>query len=144
MIASDGSLRIIHDNGAEVRIPPESGRESVTQNGFSEIHVANDHVHIGWLADYMMCAQNYPCSMELVIYHSGNKLIYIDPPSGIPWRWKFLADGGQVVLQYGLPHGDETGAYALYDTKTGRELAGFSSRSKNAPKWVQQLRSSNN
>jgi hypothetical protein len=88
----------------------------------------------------MICAQSYPCKPELVIYQSGHKLTYIHQLYGVMWRWKFLSGGKQVVAQFGFTHGDATGAYALYDTKTGRELARFSSEKEEGPDWVQQLR----
>jgi len=144
----EGTLHIIYSDGTEAEIPKERGRfavgdQTLTQEHFLDIQVADDRQHIGWLADYMICAQNYPCTAELVIYQSGHKLRYFSPPYGIMWRWKFLEGGKQVVVQGGFPHGDDTGAYALYDTGTGRRLAKFSSNKKKAPKWVQQLESSN-
>jgi len=142
-VATEGSLHIVYSDGTEVEIPKERGRfakgeQIIAQETFSNIQVADDRRHIGWLADYMMCAQSYPCSMELVIYQSAQKLQYILPPYGIMWRWRFLDGGKRVVVQGGFAHGDDTGAYVLYDTDTGRELAKFSSTTKKAPKWVQQ------
>ncbi len=148
-VAPEGLLHIIYSDGTDVEIPKERGRFAVgehttlTQETFSDIQLADDRQHVGWLADYMICQQSYPCPAELVIYQSGNKLKYIPPPYGIMWRWKFLEGGKQVAVQGGFPHGDDTGAYALYDTGTGRRLAEFSSNKKKAPTWVQQLRSSN-
>ena len=148
-IAADGALRIHYSEGTRVVIPKEKGRFAVgddilTQETFSDIHVADDRQHIGWLADYMICAQSYPCPALLVILRSGHQPTYISPPFGIMWCWMFLEAGKQVVVQFGFPHGDATGAYALYDTETGRELGTFSpTENKEAPEWVQQLRRSN-
>lgn len=147
-IAADGALRIHYSEGTSLVIPKERGRFAVgddilMQETFSDIHVADDRQHIGWLADYMICAQSYPCSASLVIYRSGHRPMYISPLHGIFWGWKFLKGGKQVVVQVGFPHGDATGAYALYDTETGRELATFSpTENKEAPDWVRQLRRS--
>lgn len=148
-VEPEGALHIIYSDGAEVEVPKERGRFAVgehtlTQETFSDIQLADDRQHIGWLADYMICQQSYPCTAELVIYRSGHKPQYISPPSGIMWKWLFYDGGKQVVAQFGFPHGDETGAYALYDTKTGRKLAEyFPTGKKKAPKWLQQLRRSN-
>jgi len=147
-VVPQGLLHIVYSDETDVEIPKERGRFAVgehtlTQDTFSDIQLADDRQHIGWLADYMIYQQNYPCTAELVIYQSGHKLKYIPPPYGIMWRWKFLEGGKQVVVLGGFPHGDDTGAYALYDTGTGRQLAKFSPRKKKVPKWVQQLGASN-
>jgi hypothetical protein len=143
-----GSLRIVYNNGTEVEIPKERGRFNdgdgpLTQEAFSDIQLADDHQHIGWLADYMICAQSYPCSSELVIYGSGHKLNYVSPPYGVFWYWKFLEAGKRIAVQFGFPHGEQPDAFALYDTKTGRKLAEFFTREEDdGPNWVQQLRRS--
>jgi hypothetical protein len=147
-VAAEGALHIIYSDGTEVGIPKERGRftqgeHTLTQETFSDIQLADDRRHIGWLADYMICAQSYPCSAELVIFRSGDELKHIPPPYGVMWRWKFLAGGKQIAVESGFPHGDDRGACALYDTETGGVLATFSSTGKKAPEWVQQLRSSN-
>lgn len=144
-----GPLHVIYSDGTHVEIPKESGRfgqrgQPLTQDNFSDIQLADDRQHLGWLAEYMMCSQSYPCPMELVIYQSGHKLRYISPPYGVMWHWTFLKGGKHVAVQSGFPHGDLTGAYALYETDTGRELAKFSAKTnREAPHWVQQLQSSN-
>jgi len=148
-IAADDALRIHYSEGTSVVIPKEKGRFAVgddilTQETFSDIQLADDRQHIAWLADYMICQQSYPCPMELVIFRSGHQQTYISPPFGIIWKWWFRDNGKHVVVQFGFPHGDATGAYALYDTETVRELATFSpTENKEAPEWVQQLRPSN-
>lgn len=140
------TLHITYSNGVDVEIPRERGRftdggHALTQETFLNIQLADDRRHIGWLADYMICAQSYPCPAELVIYQSGQGLKYISPSHGTVWRWKFLDSGKQIVMQFGFPHGDDAWAFALYDTETTRELAKFSSTRKKPPKWVKQLRS---
>ena len=163
-VSKEGALHIIYSDGAEVEITKERGRFAIgeqilTQETFSDIQMADDHQHIGWLADYMICAQSYPCTAELAIYQSGHKLRYFSPEYGSFWRWKFLEAGKQIVVQYGFPHGDSTGSYALYDTETGSELAKFSSTEyyaldvtkdmscrdkQKVPDWVEQLRGTDN
>ena len=143
-VGANGALHIAYSHGANVEIPRERGRFSdgentLTQEMFSDIQLADDRRHIGWLAEYKICAQSYPCPAELVIYESRQDLKHITPPQGIVWRWRFLAGGKQVVLQYGFPHGDDVGVFALYDTATGRRLSKFSSTKKKFPKWVHQL-----
>ncbi len=138
-----GPLHIIYSDETQVDISNEKGRfeigeKTLTQENFSDIQLADDRQHLGWLAGYMICQQSYPCSAELVIYQSGHKFRYIDPPYGIIWKWQFLNSGKQVVVQFGFPHGDSTEAYALYDADTGDLLAKFIPSAKNkAPHWVQ-------
>ncbi len=146
-VGIEGVLHIIYNDGVEVKVPKERGRFAIgeqilTQETFSDIQVADDHQYIGWIADYMICQQSYPCPAELVIYRAGRELMYISPLYGIIRGWKFLEAGKQIVVQSGFPHGDETGAYALYDTESGRQLAEFSSEVKKTPNWVEQLRRS--
>jgi hypothetical protein len=148
-VSKEGALHIIYSDGAEVEIPKERGRFAIgeqilTQETFSDIQMADDHQHIGWLADYMICAQSYPCTADLGIYQFGYKLRYFRPEYGIFWRWKFLKAGKQIVVQYGFPHGEDTSSYALYDTETGHEIAKFYSKNNKAPNWVQQLRGIDN
>lgn len=145
-VGANGILHITYSNGVDVEIPREGGRftdggHALTQETFSDIQLADDQQHIGWLAGYMICAQSYPCPAELVIYQSGHDLQHISPSHGIVWRWKFLGRGKQVVGQFGFTHGDDEGVFALYDTEIARELAQFSSTKKPPPKWVKQLRS---
>lgn len=143
----DGALHITYSDGSEVKIPKEKGdfvidEKALPQEDFSDIQVADDRQHIGWLASYMICQQNYPCNAVLVIYQSGKQPISISPESGIPWRWKFLEGGRKIVIQFGFPHGDIAGAYTLHDTETGRDLGSYSENEKEAPHWVQELRRS--
>jgi hypothetical protein len=146
-VATESALHIIYSDGTDIEIPKDRGRFAVgghvlTQESFLNVQIADDRQRIGWLADYMLCAQSYPCSVELVVYWFGHKLTYIRPPAGIVWDWWFRDGGKQAVVKFGFPHGDDTGAYALYDTKTGDELATFSpSTRKKYPKWL-ELRSS--
>lgn len=148
-IGTEGTLHIVYSDGAEVEVAREKGRFAegdniLTQESFSDIQLAADRQHIGWLADYMICWQSYPCTAELVIYRHGYKTQYISPPYGIMWKWWFYEGGRKVVAQFGFPHGDDTGAYALYDTKTGRQLAvHYPKKQKKPPLWSQQPRRSN-
>jgi len=132
--AGCGPLHIVYSDGTDVEIPPEKGRFDDAQKSFSDIQLADDRQHIGWLAEYMICAQSYPCAAELVVYRSEHKLMYFRPPHGIVWSWKFLKGGKQVAVHGGFPHGEESGADALYDTETGRELSKSSSAKGKAPK----------
>lgn len=93
-VETEGALHIMYSDGAEVEVPKASGRfgdgeHPLTQEAFSDIQLADDHQHIGWLADYMICQQSYLCPAELVIYQSGHKPRYIFPPAGIMWKWGF-------------------------------------------------------
>jgi hypothetical protein len=54
-VSTDGTLHIIYSDGAEVEISKERGRftdrsgEILTQEAFSDIQMADDHQHVGWL-----------------------------------------------------------------------------------------------
>src|SRR5262245_23637682 len=61
-----GPLRVSYSDGTIVEIPKERGRvkdgnTALTQEAFSEVQIADDRVHVGWLADYLVCAQSYAC-----------------------------------------------------------------------------------
>lgn len=130
-IETEGPLYIRYSDGTDVEIPKERGRfGDLTQEAFSDIQLADDRQHIGWLADYRICAQSYPCHAELVIYESGHKLKYIPPSHGIIWSWQFLEGGKKILVRSGFPHGDDTGASTLYDIETGREIGKSSSKEK--------------
>jgi hypothetical protein len=137
-LENGGLLHIFLDDGADIEIPLERGRFNdgsgdLRQEAFKNVQLAEDGKHIGWLAAYMICSQNYPCNPELVIYQPGKKLTYIYPPHGVIWGWQFAMEGKQVTVHYGFPHGDDTGVFTVYSTETGRE-AGHSSPKKKAPK----------
>jgi hypothetical protein len=120
-VATGGPLHITLSDGRDIAIEPERGRfGNLIQKAFSDVQLAEDGRHIGWLADYMICEQSYPCHAELVIYQPGNKLDYIPPQHGVIWDWKFVDGGKQVLVHSGFPHGDDTGTWTLYDTETGR------------------------
>ena len=149
--SGSGPLHLIYSDGTDVVVPNEKGDfargyfggnfkgnkgEAIAQGDFKAIHLAEDHQTIGWLAGYMMCEQNYPCDLELVIYRSGHVLQKISPAYGVLWDWQFSEGGKQVVTESGFPHGDVSGAYELIDVETGHKLAEYSF-SQNAPKWAQ-------
>jgi hypothetical protein len=126
-------LHISFSDGTEVEIPLERGRFGDTkgalrQESFEDVQVAEDCKHIGWLADYMICAQSYPCHAELVIYQHGRKLTYIPPPHGVIWDWQFVEEGKKVLVRSGFPHGDDTGVSTVYDTDTGHKQVNSSSK----------------
>jgi hypothetical protein len=131
-VVNGGSLHISLSNGKGIEIPLEKGRfGTLRQEAFEDVQLAEDAKHIGWLADYMICAQSYPCHAELVIYQPGKKLTYIPPPHGVIWDWHFAEGGKQVVVHSGFPHGDDTGISTVHDTETGRDV---NSSSKETPK----------
>jgi hypothetical protein len=128
-----GPLRIKYSDGSEVVIPNERGRfarddSNLTQENIDDVQLAADKQHIGWLADYMMCSQSYPCPMELVVYRLGEELRYFSAQYGVVWSWSFLNGGKQVAVRGGFPHGDEAGAEIVYDVETGREVKHASAR----------------
>lgn len=140
-----GPLHVVYDDGARVDIQNETksfskGQEPIRQQLFSDIKLDFNRYHIGWLAEYMNCAQSYPCPMELVVLHAGKNPIHIRPAYGTVWRWNFVRGGDQVALQSGFPHGDTRGGYSLHDSETGRELARFPLKNAEVPGWVKQLR----
>jgi hypothetical protein len=143
--AGPGPLHLVYSDDLDIEIPNETkrfgdGEEPVTQAAFSDIQLAADHLHIGWLAEYKYCGQSYECPMELVIYKSRKEPLYIRPSYGIMWKWRFLNGGKEVAVHSGFTHGDSAGVYALHDTDTGRELDRFPSKDKKMPDWVKQLK----
>ena len=135
-----GPLHIIYSDGTDLTVADErgdftKGNGPITQESFSDIQLAQDHRTIGWLAEYRMCAQSYPCPLELIIYRAGHVLQKISPAYGIFWSWKFLKGGREVAARSGFSHGDDTGEYELYDIGTGRKLAGYSLRGR-IPGWA--------
>jgi hypothetical protein len=79
-------LHISFSDGTDFEIPLEKGRfGNLIQEAFEDVRLAEDGKHLGWLADYMICALSYPCHAELVIYQPGKELKYIRPAHGIIW-----------------------------------------------------------
>ncbi len=71
-LATEGSLQIRYSDGTDVEIPKERGRfGDLTQEAFSDIQLADDAQHLGWLADYMICAQSYPCHADSLFISLG-------------------------------------------------------------------------
>jgi hypothetical protein len=76
------SLNIEFADGHADVVLPEFGRQSdgeqtVRQSEFVSIQLADDHRTIGWLSTYMICAQSYPCPIELAIYRAGHVTTYL-------------------------------------------------------------------
>ena len=144
----DQSLVIAYsDGGKEVISKDQRGSEQddepINQDEvFSQVQVSGDGQRVGWLPQYMVCSQSWPCTPELVLYRHGGKPASIAAGFGILWHWMFLQEGKQVVIHYGFPHGDADGEYALYDADSLRSLATFSPREDKgvAPEWVKSLR----
>ncbi len=133
-VVKGGPLHISFSDRTDIEIPLERGRfGNLKQEAFEDVQLAEDGRHIGWLADYMICAQSYPCHAELVIYQVGKKPIYIPPPHGVIWDWQFVEGGNQVRVHSGFPHGDDTGVYTAYDAETGSEIRP-ASPNKKAPR----------
>jgi hypothetical protein len=140
--SGSGPLRLTYSDGTVVTIPAERGQFSdgnavVPQTVFEQIALAPDRRTIGWLADYMMCAQSYPCPLELVIFHAGARTRKMAPKFGTIWGWMFIDGGAEVVVHSGFPHGDMTGEFTLYDVKTGTMMGSYA-KTRDAPSWVAQ------
>jgi hypothetical protein len=128
-VANGAPLHISFSDGADIEIPLEKGRfGDHRQESFEDVQVVEDGKHIGWLADYTICAQSYPCHAELVIYQPGRKLTYIPPPHGVIWDWQFVEEGRKVLVHSGFPHGDDEGVSTVHDTNTGHEQVNSSSK----------------
>lgn len=145
-INPQGLLHISFTDGSEVVIPREHGRyqkQSVlTQEAFENIRISKNRRLIGWLGSYMICAQSYPCTPELVIYDPERGQRHISPPRGIVWDWAFINRDAQVVIHYGFPHGDAAGAYALYDAVSGEKVADYDATE--IPEWVREFQRAKN
>jgi hypothetical protein len=142
--SGSGPLRISYGPGHVVVIPNDPqlvlhAWPQGQQTDFDDLQLAPDHRTLGWLADYMACAQSYPCALDLVIFRNGKILRAFTPEYGIFWGWQFRAGGAQVAVQYGFPHGDNTGAYKLYDVASGKMLQEYNGTGT-APDWVRNFR----
>jgi hypothetical protein len=144
----DGPLRLTYSDGTVEEIPKERGRFDrgegpLIQTAFTAVQISPDSQRAGWLAEYMMCAQSYPCAMELVIFRRGDELRHISGGTGIPWRWAFLHSGkDDIALHSGFPHGDDKGYYTLWDSESGTERGRYFPGNEAAPAWVLQFPSS--
>jgi len=147
---SGGPLRVFYSDGTIVEIPKERGRvrdgnTALTQEAFSEVQIADDRVHLGWLADYLVCAQSYACHIDLVILRRGRPVRYVSTSgAGVVWDWTFLNNGAQVVVESGFPHGDALGRFELFDSDSGQRRGTFvpdPDGEKPAPPWVEAFRS---
>jgi len=147
-----GPLVLRYSDGTVMTIPNESGDfntdgavpgkapagDVLPQVSFDEVALAPDHRTIGWLASYMLCAQSYPCDVELVLFHFGRKTVVIRPESGVAVGWMFEHGGALVALFSALPHGDDEGVCRLYDTVSGRLIATYKAGGQR-PGWVRDV-----
>lgn len=148
-VDNEGALHVVFVNGNDISIPRERGRydnngDLLTQEGFKDIVIAQDHHRIGWLASYMVCSQSYPCTPELVVFDSAGGTRYFPAPHGVVWDWKFINSGKRIVIQYGLPHGDEIGSYLLFDSESGNKQGEWSATETpdqvtEIPDWVREF-----
>ena len=140
-INSQGLLHILLIDGSDVVIPKEQGRykngDVLTQETFENIRISENRHLIGWLGSYMLCAQSYPCTPELVIFDPEGSQRHISAPGGTIWDWAFINRGAQVVIHYGFPHGDGVGAYALYDAGSGEKIGSYDATE--IPEWVREF-----
>ena len=137
-----GPLRITYTDGSMETVPADKdpGLKDVDHlvQGFSDVTISPDRKTIAWDLVYSgVCAQNYPCPVEVDLYRSGHPLLRIFPIYGDLWSWSFLSNGEQVATLSGFPHGDDIGEAALYDTATGHQLATFKGEGEK-PAWVEQ------
>jgi hypothetical protein len=145
----DIPLTIYYSDGSTSPITPECGRFArndgcVSQSDFTDIQVSDDRQRIGWAAHYMMCAQSYPCPMDVSVLPVGKARRYFHGDSGTVWRWSFWKGGSQVILQCGFPHGDDTGYFVLFDSDTGRVIRNYTPGRSTPPDWVVYLQNKRN
>ncbi len=132
--AGSGPLSVTYRSGKRVIVPTQN-----MQTDFNDIQLAPDHKTLGWLAEYLACAQSYPCALQLVVFRDGKILRQFTPGYGIMWFWEFLGGGRQIAIQYGFPHGDANGAFELYDISSGRLLQKYQGTGP-VPGWVQTFK----
>lgn len=144
---AEGAVEIDYSDGSHDLVPKDmrgsyEDRDPIKQDEvFSDIEISSDKRLVGWVPQYMICAQSWPCTPELVIYQHGRWPKFITPPFGIVWHWMFTSDGYAVVIHYGFPHGDADGEYGLFDLESLREDAKFTRHTDkgDAPDWAEQL-----
>ena len=142
--AGSGPLWIAYGPGKRIIITDNRqlalhGAPQGMQTDFRDIKLAPDRRTLGWLAEYMGCAQSYPCALQLVVFRDGKIIRRFTPDYGIMWFWAFLEGGREVAVQSGFPHGDATGEYKLYDIASRKLLQKYEGDGA-APGWVRNFR----
>ena len=142
--AGSGPLWVAYGPGKRVTITDNRqfvlyGAAQGMQTDFDDLQLAPDRRTLGWLAEYMACAQSYPCALQLVVFREGRIIRQFKPQYGIIWFWEFLDGGRQVAVQSGFPHGDATGQYILYDIASGTLLQKYEGTGV-APDWVRNFK----
>ena len=125
-----GPLTIGYSDGTKVTVANErgevaEGKDIIPQADFSELKLSETKKVLGWLAEYQICAQSYPCPIELIIHRVGEKSCKINPGEGVFWDWAFTNHGSQVVTASGMPHGSDNEISELYDVATCKKLGSY-------------------
>ena len=128
-------VRIVYDDGTDVIAPKEKDQATSTDPA-----LADDRQTVGWLANYRVCSQSYPCPIALVIYRGEKITTKIEASNGIIWRWRFFDDGKQVGFSEGVTHGTVVPTdYRLYDVSTGSLIQEIPTADDKSPEWVRTL-----
>jgi hypothetical protein len=144
---NDGPLRVSYSDGTIVEIPRERGRVkegdvALSQVEFSEIQLADDRVHIGWLADYLICAQSYQCHIAPVVFRGGHTPRYLDSHQGVVFGgW----EAGRCAFRF-TSRGFSRAVHAVRQRQWSRRgsFVPDPDDERPAPKWVQALQSREN
>jgi hypothetical protein len=128
-------VHIVHNDGTDVVAPKEKDQPAST-----DAALADDQRTVGWLANYWVCPQSYPCPTALVIYRDGHIIRKIDASNGIIWNWSFFGNGARVGFSEGVTHGTSVPQdYRLYDVSTGGLIQKIDAANAQSPKWVKAL-----
>ena len=145
-----GPLHIVYGDGTEVvrELRPAKaarpGEDAWNQEGFFDVHLADDKRTIGWIETYGNCCTSYALPLVLVLYRSGKIILHIHQDQ-ILWSWSFRDGAKRVATVWGATHLPQVGDYQLYDVNSGRMLSQvFSDEtaqglSADAPSWALQL-----
>jgi hypothetical protein len=128
-------VHIVYDDGTDIVAPKEKDQPAST-----DAVLADDRQTVGWLANFWVCPQSYPCPTALVIYKDGHIITKIDASNGIIWNWSFFGNGTQVGFSEGVTHGTSIPEdYKLYDVSTGGLIQKIDAANDQSPKWVKAL-----
>jgi hypothetical protein len=75
-------LRIAYEDGKVIEIPRErghvkNGNAALEQAAFEDVRISSDRTRIGWMASYKICAQSYPCPIEIAVFDVVHHTRYI-------------------------------------------------------------------
>lgn len=141
------------DESGQLCITTEDAKKIILQKdtnqvGFEKITISEGGHSVGWLADYPNASTSYPIPLVLKIYSNG--ILHKFKVRELPiWKWRFYADGKQVIFEQETVHFGFGIHYELRDIASERMIASYDPEygpdnrvlevQENTPKWVKEL-----